>query len=40
MKKKWYQGTIGEDLPITVVASVAWCLTLVGIIAEVLYVYR
>ena len=40
MKKKWYQGTIGEDLPITVAVSVAWCLTLVGIIAEVLYVYR
>ena len=40
MKKKWYQGTIGEDLPITVAVSVAWCLTLAGIIAEVLYVYR
>lgn len=39
-RKKWYQGTIGEDLPITIVASAVWCLTLAGIIAEVLYVYR
>lgn len=40
MKKKWYQGEIGEDLPITVVAVVAEMLIIAGLFAYTLWVYR
>lgn len=39
-KKKWYQGEIGKDLPITVVTMAGWIAILIGIYIEILWVYR
>lgn len=30
MKKKWWQGEIGRDLPITIVSSIVWVLMIAG----------
>ena len=30
MNKRWWQGEIGRDLPITIVSSIAWCLMIAG----------
>ncbi len=39
-KKKWYQGEIGKDLPITVATMAVWIASLIGIYIEILWVYR
>lgn len=40
MKKKWYQGTIGEDLPITIVGLIVEVVTIAGLFAYTRWVYR
>ena len=39
-KKKWYQGEIGKDIPITIVGLIVEVLIIIGIYAEILWVYR
>lgn len=40
MKKKWYQGEIGRDLPITIVTTIAWVGMIATVFAYALWVYR
>lgn len=39
-KKKWYQGEIGADLPITIVGLIAEFLMFAGLFVYTLWVYR
>lgn len=39
-RKKWYQGEIGKDIPITIVGLIVETIFFIGIYVEILWVYR